>query len=126
MQDECPPAAFLCPGCGWPLCGPQCLGGRAHSAEECSILAKGTRGKVSFRTDRMRRPHPHYRCVAPLRLLLLRDSQPEVHKRLGMLMDHNRDRREKDPELWGIYEEYVTKYGRINDISKLENFILKE
>ncbi len=66
----------------------------------------------------MSRPHPHYRCVAPLRLLLLRDSRPEFHARLQLLMDHNRERREADPRLWDQYHRYVTNFLRCVKIQR--------
>ena len=37
-------------------------------------------------------PHDHYRSIAPLRLLKVKEKCPEVWERLGYLMDHNEDR----------------------------------
>ena len=60
--------------------------------------------------------HDHYRCIAPLRLLKVKEKVPEVWDRLGFLMDHNEDR-VKDPELWDTYQRYVNQFLKSCDPS---------
>ena len=61
-------------------------------------------------------PHDYYRCIAPLRLLKVKEKIPEVWSRLGFLMDHNEDR-VKDPELWSTYQTFVNKFLKSCDSS---------
>ena len=79
---------FSCPECGWPMCDLQCAQGKSH-AIECHTL-KNSPEKVEF--SNFEEPHDHYRSVAPLRLLRVKEKCPEVWERLGYLMDHNEDR----------------------------------
>ena len=56
--------------------------------------------------------HPLYSCIAPLRLLLLRDSHPDFYDRFRFLMDHNEDRMNWDRELWDKGRENVNRFLR--------------
>ena len=57
----------------------------------------------------MEKPHDHYRCVAPLRLLFLKETNNPTYQRLLTLMDHNEERREDLPT-WKTYKTYVNDF----------------
>lgn len=109
---------FRCGGCGWPMCDKKCQDGFAHKIE-CDILAKSTQ-KVEFKD--MKTTHDHYRSIAPLRLLQIKEKCPEVWERLSYLMDHNIERKQ-DTELWETYNTYVNKFLVNCDIKNSEEEI---
>ena len=53
---------------------------------------------------------PEYACITPLRILLLKDSDPDAWKRLQLLMDHEEDRRKE------------TKYQEMFQVPIVSNF----
>lgn len=87
--------AFLCPGCSFPLCGPKCVAGSLHK-EECSIFSK-LQKKPQF--EDLNEKNPIYAAIAPLRLLLLKRSNPSLWAMVISLMDHNEDRFIADPTM---------------------------
>ena len=46
---------------------------------------------------------PEYGCVTPLRLLLKKRSDPDLWKRLGLLMDHDEERR-MELNYWKMFQ----------------------
>ena len=46
---------------------------------------------------------PEYGCIAPLRLLLKRESDPDLWKRLALLMDHDEERR-MELNYWKMFQ----------------------
>ena len=55
------------------------------------------------------------KCVMVLRLLLLKDSDPDTYTELMKFMDHN-EVRKKDKATWDMYQSTVVDYiqGRLN------------
>jgi len=98
--------SFRCEECNWPMCRSQCAQGKAH-AIECRLL-KNTVGKVEF--SDFSETDDKYRCIAPLRLLKVKEKIPETWERLSYLMDHNEDRSIGDPELWQTYQRHVNTF----------------
>lgn len=96
---------YRCGGCGWPMCDNKCQNGFAHKIE-CDVL-KTSKEKIEF--NDMKSPHDHYRSIAPLRLLQIKDKFPDVWERLSYLMDHNKERIQ-DKELWDTYQTFVNKF----------------
>ncbi|XP_049803432.1 SET domain-containing protein SmydA-8-like [Schistocerca nitens] len=100
---------YRCPGCAWPLCGPQCAGrGQelGHSAAECAAMsAHGTARRL---------PAPlaspgarlYYGAVAALRCLLLKAAAPARWRTLLTMEAHNELRR-RIPSLWRRNQELV-------------------
>ncbi|TRY75019.1 hypothetical protein TCAL_07034 [Tigriopus californicus] len=99
----------LCSTCAWPFCSDKCSQSQTHRME-CSILA---RNKMKLDFSDFENPHDHYRCIAPLRFLLLRESEPNFYQRFQYLMDHNKERR-LDLDTWQTYQTYVNKFLREN------------
>jgi len=103
-----PKPGKLCGLCGWPVCDEKCEAGYTHKLE-CCILAESIEKPDFSNLDDVL---DVYRCIAPLRLLLVKNKFPEIWERLSYLMDHNEDR-VKDPELWNLYQENVNKYLKV-------------
>jgi len=97
--------SFRCANCNWPTCDQKCADGNTHKIE-CETL-KNAKDQVDF--SNVTDPHDAYRCIAPLRLLKVKEKIPEVWERLSYLMDHNEDRI-KDKELWNTYQASVNKF----------------
>lgn len=77
---------FICPSCGWPLCGPQCKDGPRHAAE-CKLLTKAKiRPSGVAESDQQL-----YSVFSILRLLLLKQEPGGDWATLGKLMDHAED-----------------------------------
>ena len=43
--------SFVCPRCGWPMCGPECCSKPQHAAE-CQITPTGAREKIKVSLHR--------------------------------------------------------------------------
>ena len=54
---------------------------------------------------------PEYACITPLRILLLKDSDPDAWKRLQLLMDHEEDRRKETKYQEMFQVPIVTKFS---------------
>eukprot|EP00092_Neocalanus_flemingeri_P005352 GFUD01005766.1.p1 GENE.GFUD01005766.1~~GFUD01005766.1.p1 ORF type:complete len:592 (-),score=147.56 GFUD01005766.1:293-2068(-) len=104
--------SFSCEKCNWPVCDKKCADGSAHRIE-CETL-KNAKEKVEF--TNFQDPHDMYRCIAPLRLLKVKEKVPEVWERLTYLMDHNTERR-GDTELWDTYQTSVNRFLKSSDPS---------
>ncbi|CAB3385479.1 Hypothetical predicted protein [Cloeon dipterum] len=78
---DCP-----CPGCGWPLCGPECANAPQHQAE-CKLMKdKGFRADIKDGS----KPLSEYACIVPLRYSLLPE---EKIKKVKSLQSHLETRR---------------------------------
>jgi len=104
--------SYQCENCHWPVCNQKCAGGPAHKIE-CDTL-KNAKEKVEF--FNFQDTHDTYRCIAPLRLLKVKEKVGEVWDRLNYLMDHNEDRKQ-DVELWNTYQTHVNKFLKSCDPS---------
>jgi hypothetical protein len=105
-------AGQRCSQCGWPVCDSVCESGPAHRIE-CPVLAKA-KDRMTFPgggTAAAAEANEAYRCIAPLRLLLVKEKLPEVWEQLAYLMDHNEERR-RDTELWSTYQTHVNQFIR--------------
>ena len=50
--------------------------------------AKRKRRRIPVIQSELGQPHPFYECIAPLRCLLLRDSEPQKWAAIQQMMDH--------------------------------------
>ena len=101
--------SYLCSKCNLPLCGDQCTGGQYHRPE-CQVFSaletkirvpQYGRGTVAY----------EYGCIAVLRLLWLRDNDPDTWARVQFLMDHDEERR-KETEYWNMFQRNVVDFMR--------------
>ena len=108
---------WLCPGCGYPLCGLDCSRGNYH-AEECQILAR-----AAITISDMEALNTNYSAITVLRLLLLLEREREAEAQGGCeegedyllcladsLLHHNEERRLAQPEVWQFEEELMVEF----------------
>nr|CAD7203869.1 unnamed protein product [Timema douglasi] len=99
----------LCTLCGWPVCGPQCQDSPQHATNECPIFKEAG---VNFQSvEDFNIPSPQYECIAPLRALLSRESNPDRWDAEVTAMEaHNSKRRETD--VWGVNQVNTVDFLR--------------
>ena len=85
-------SGYKCTRCNLPLCGPQCEGGQIH-APECEVLAAAAPPIFIEDQDSA---HPVYAAVAPIRMLHVMRTRPDIWEQVDRLMDHLEDRRKED------------------------------
>jgi len=101
--------SILCELCNLPLCSESCKGGLRHQPE-CQVFSKLDK-KVSVSSFGPSTIALEYGCITVLRLLHLRDNDPDTWERLGFLMDHDEERR-KEVEYWRMFQKNVVDYLR--------------
>lgn len=114
-----------CPGCGWPLCGPKCVGLKSdngHSSWECSTLREK---RVADHLDRSKGKEliKMYEAVAPFRCLLLKKHDPLRWERLNKMEAHN-DIRRNISSLWNRNQEVVV--NRLRNVWGFNEFSEEE
>ena len=87
--------SFYCSGCNYPFCDAECAADPIHLEEECAVLAniKDLTKKFFEDSGPDTINFDAYHIVLPLRLALLRDSNPDVFLLTSRSMDHNTERR---------------------------------
>jgi len=110
--------SFLCHHCNLPLCSENCRDGPRHKPE-CQMFStmdpkveikqyhkapssQNSTGTVCY----------EYGCITVLRLLHLRENDPEAWARIQLLMDHDEERR-KETEYWSMFQRNVVNYLRV-------------
>ena len=83
-----PMLIYRCRHCGIPLCSPHCQDppGGGHHDRECALLQASGCPRLSV--EDFNKPCPWYNAIMVLRVLWLRDNEPETWKLLDILMDH--------------------------------------
>lgn len=110
--------SVLCHRCNLPLCSEECRDGPRHRPE-CQMFST-MEPKVTIKQYRTAPSANNatgtvcyeYGCVSVLRLLTLRDTEPESWARVQLLMDHD-DERRKEEEYWRMFQANVVDYLRI-------------
>ncbi|XP_033224422.1 SET domain-containing protein SmydA-8-like isoform X2 [Belonocnema kinseyi] len=105
-----------CEKCGWPLCS-NCV----EHGPECQFTTnhKGTKVKI---TD-FDYPHPTYRCIAVVRALCLKETNPKSYKRFLSLEDHNKKAalcNEIHFHESTDIARFVKRFFKLNDVSENE------
>merc|ERR1712130_842013 len=113
-----PDGSILCHLCQLPLCSEACRDGPNHKPEckmfaamEPKITIKQYPKSLSTSNSSGRICH-EYGCITVLRLLSLRDSDPDSWARVQLLMDHDGERR-KELDYWNMFQKNVVDYIRI-------------
>ncbi|KAB7494068.1 Protein msta, isoform A [Armadillidium nasatum] len=81
--------SFSCPDCGFPMCDRDCSSAEAHVPECKAVQDSGIKVKVSVFGE----INCMYECIMPVRILALRDSSPNVWRKL-MGLESNAEQRE--------------------------------
>lgn len=87
--------SFVCPRCGWPMCGPECCSKPQHAAE-CQITPTGAREKIKVESSK--EVQPMYDSVMVLRCLHLKETQPAQWQQLMKLQSHSDQRKQSGLE----------------------------
>ncbi|XP_037024983.1 SET domain-containing protein SmydA-8 [Bradysia coprophila] len=116
---------YKCPGCGWRLCGPKCVGLKSdngHSSWECSTLREK---RVADHLDRSKGKEliKMYEAIAPFRCLLLKKHDPKRWERLIKMEAHN-DIRRNISSLWNRNQEVVV--NRLRNVWGFNEFSEEE
>lgn len=98
--------SYRCNKCNFPLCDEKCEEGVLHK-EECKIFKNAN---FSPQIEDWNSFCPIYSCITVLRTLILRDTDPEGWKIVDALMDHDKERTERDSPTWKIHELLVVSF----------------
>jgi len=104
---------YTCGLCGLPLCGEACQVGTSHYPE-CQVFR--TLSPRLAVTDYAEEGSVIYQSIAPLRLLMRRNTNPKWFRRTQFLMDHRELREETEgwAEKQGAVVDFLLKKCRLN------------
>ena len=75
---------YLCRDCNWPLCSNICAKSPYH-IEECKLLkSRGAKIKIPW----FDKPCSYYDAILPLRVMILKKTNPRAYNLISILMDH--------------------------------------
>ncbi|EDV44517.1 uncharacterized protein Dana_GF20287 [Drosophila ananassae] len=114
---------YRCPGCQWPLCRDSCPGihqPHGHTSEECQLYGERRAVAAGLLTDRTGPAEVRdlYELVMIVRILLLRQRDPEQFAAIERMESHTEERR-KNQVLWQHYEQKVVQ--RLREVWQLED-----
>ena len=99
----------LCSRCRWPVCGPECEAAPCHAKAECPVFESA---RVRFQSmENYMDACPQLNCIAPLRLLLAKESNPERWESEVKFMETHNEERRQTP-LWENNQINVVEYLR--------------
>ncbi|KAL0821965.1 hypothetical protein ABMA28_005353 [Loxostege sticticalis] len=81
---------YKCTSCNWPMCGPECEKADIHKAE-CKIMTD-RKYKCNIKYEHVDKAEAAYCVIAPLRVLLMRDTNPRQYENVLALESHLEDR----------------------------------
>ncbi|EDW52515.1 SET domain-containing protein SmydA-8 isoform X1 [Drosophila sechellia] len=105
------PEEELCSECGWPLCV-ECAqqADNAHFQLECREL-RDARARF-FRLPSGSSHCPQLDCIMPLRVLLAKEANPERWDNEVAPMEHHKEERQKDADVWHADRVNIAQYLR--------------
>ena len=109
------PSSPPCPGCSVPLCSPSCFSGPLHQ-QECALLSSSV---PSISIEDYSSPHIFYSAIVPLRMWLLKTSNPSLWEKVNFLQEGDQDELEKS-QMWKDVAGYVRNNLRIEEFSEEE------
>lgn len=99
----------LCSRCRWPVCGPECEIAPCHAMAECPVFESA---RARFQSiEKYRNSCPQLNCIAPLRLLLAKESNPERWESEVKFMESHNEKRRQTP-IWENNQINVVEYLR--------------
>ena len=104
-----------CRGCGWPLCSVRCRDDIGHHARECQLFqTNGTK----FDVTQLKTTCPSYNAIMVLRLLWLKENQPETWEMIDMLMDHKEENMKKLSPTEETVISFVRSHCQLSQFSR--------
>ena len=107
---------YRCRHCSWPLCSPHCQQEDGPHARECSLFQIHN---PRFIIEDYKATCPSYNAIMVLRVLWLRDNQPETWKLIDMLMDHLDDDKELTKTKIGVID-FIRGHCKLTQFSEKE------
>lgn len=77
---------YKCSSCNWPMCGKSCETSLSH-VDECRVMGK-KKFISSIRNNGAAKMEASYCVIVPLRVVLLKKSNPKAHKCIMELVSH--------------------------------------
>ncbi|XP_049876331.1 SET domain-containing protein SmydA-8-like [Pectinophora gossypiella] len=81
---------YKCTSCNWPMCGPHCEKADVHKGE-CKIMTD-RKYRCNIKYESPDKPEAAYCVIAPLRVLLMKESNPLQYENIMNLESHLDDR----------------------------------
>lgn len=81
---------YKCKSCNWPMCGADCEKAEVHK-DECKIMTKRNY-KCDIKYEHPGKVEAAYCVIAPLRVLLMKTSNPKAYENIMSLESHLKDR----------------------------------
>ncbi|CAH2044084.1 unnamed protein product, partial [Iphiclides podalirius] len=81
---------YKCPQCNWPMCGPGCSKAEVHKNECLVMTAKGYKSTIKYENGD--KAEAAYCVIAPLRVLLMKETDPKQFENIMSLESHLDDR----------------------------------
>ena len=111
-----PRLVYRCRHCSWPLCSPHCQQEDGPHARECSLFQMHN---PRFVIEDYKATCPSYNAIMVLRVLWLRDNQPDTWKLIDMLMDHLDDDKELTKTKIGVID-FIRGHCKLTQFSEKE------
>ncbi|XP_011556296.3 SET domain-containing protein SmydA-8 [Plutella xylostella] len=86
MEDNKTYDFYKCSSCHWPMCGPKCEKAEVHKAE-CKIMTD-RQFKCTIKYEQPDKIESAYCVIAPLRVLLMKESNPLQYENVLSLESH--------------------------------------
>ncbi|XP_018577319.1 protein msta-like [Anoplophora glabripennis] len=99
----------LCSKCSWPVCGSDCENLSCHKNYECEIFSK-----ANIKFQAVEDPSDvclQYECITPLRVLLIKEKNPQRWEEEIQLMESHNDIRKQKP-IWEFNQHNIVEYLR--------------
>ncbi|XP_017045855.2 SET domain-containing protein SmydA-8 [Drosophila ficusphila] len=108
---------YRCPRCAWPLCDASCAGIKhrhGHTEAECQLYAdrRAVAGELLTERAGPAEVRDLYELVMIVRILLLRQHDPEQFALIARMESHTEERRQNEA-LWQHYEKKVVQRLRV-------------
>lgn len=81
---------YKCTMCNWPMCGPQCERAEVHKAE-CNLMTE-RKYKSNIKYETPDKAEAAYCVIAPIRVLLMKETNPLQFENIMNLESHIEDR----------------------------------
>ena len=95
-------SCYRCVQCGYPFCQESCAQASANHQIECNFFTKSGWKYQGNGHD--------FAAITVIRMINLKQSSPDIYRRLMKLEDHNEIRKSEESELWEYHSNYVVNF----------------